>query len=167
MKKKRQIRRVGAVICTVLAVIGLVFSGCAGPSISEEEAQEIAGKGLTAFSAAVVEATSSPHGIKSGVEPLAKDTFNYSSGALTVTGTYDPGTGDYNLELTFSSYTYRDVTLSGSASYDVSDFGASGTYTGDFEITYGGTTYNMTWNFTVSGSNITGEFSIDGWAYTY
>jgi hypothetical protein len=178
-KKFYLILFVGVLVLPMLSC-GSGSSGPSGSGPSQETAVIIAQCAMDAVSSAFDQATDSKKNITKGNE---KYTHTGSGWTADVTFTYDDSNVTpyiYDLEFSWSDYSYtntntgKTITLSDGTTSFIEDIKSINdikyTYSGDFDVSYNGTTYNFSWNliyaFTTSAS-YTGTFTIDGTTYNF
>ena len=174
-----------AVILLALLVVGGCSSATGGGSdqMSDGEAQTMTASVASAVSAALANCLSG--GVSGrdlvtakGVPASTTVPIDYSGSGYSASGdcVIDNTTGavSYDITISFSGYTYADVTIpSGSASLSINGGGTSmrGVYFGNFTVVYKGTSHSYNWDLemTCSGGAYTyvGVFYVDYHAYTY
>lgn len=170
----------------VLAVMALLVGCGEAAPMSDEDANAMAAKVLLASSTALESTTSTVSGrkITKATETLEDVVYNDPSGlySATVSGTVSSNGLDQslnlNIDFAFNSFTQNDVTLAGncSISYIVELYAnqvssMSIGFTGDFDVTYEGITYDFSWNLTATlnmqGYTESGTFKVNGYQYDY
>jgi hypothetical protein len=156
--------------------------GQTGPALSDSEAQAVTGTVAAGVQAAISNAMASAFSSVKGIGERTSYPISASGPGYTVSGTEseDASGASFSLTITFSGYTYSGITFnSGSASYHVTvTLGSggteswNGTYTGSFNLTYGGGKYDYGWNLTMASSNgasftYSGSFTINGKSYSW
>jgi hypothetical protein len=168
----------------------LYFGGCELFGIlTEEQAGEIVSDSMSAVSKAIANALSEglvfktlesqPGQLSSKSTRMLEDlnyTIDYSGNGVDVSGSYDFSMSDdgtieinYSLDIDFSNYSTSDIVLDGEISYglEVAGSSISGDMTGNYDATYNSNVYNFIWDFTISSSSVSGNYSVNGTSYDW